>query len=76
MTLNNTTLKINSDEEYLDGSGQFDWGKVYGTPVANITSNSHTHWDRYYSKNDVDLRVSSLEKSLNSLQEKIDDKFK
>ncbi len=64
------TFEINGIE-IVDSGGRVDWNYVIETPKITITSNAHTHNDRYYVKSEVDLRITSLQKALNSLQEKV-----
>lgn len=64
------TFEING-VEIIDSGGRVDWNHVIETPSETITSNDHTHADRYYVKSEVDLRIASLQKVLNSLQEKV-----
>ena len=64
------TFEINGIE-IVDSGGRVDWNYVVETPRVIITSNAHTHADRYYVKSEVDLRITSLQKALNSLQEKV-----
>ena len=63
-------LKINNSD-VLDDTGKIDWIKVKNTPTINITSNAHTHDDRYYQKPDVDSRINSLNSAVNDLDGRV-----
>jgi len=63
-------LEINK-QIILDEANKIDWGKVKNTPLINITSNAHTHDDRYYRQSDVDSRINSLSLAIADLEEKV-----
>jgi hypothetical protein len=57
--------------EVVDSGGRADWNNVKETPTINITSNAHSHSDRYYTETEVNDRINSLTIALDSLQSKI-----
>jgi len=63
-------LEINK-QTILDEANNIDWSKVKNTPSIIITSNTHTHDDRYYRQSDVDSRINSLSLAIADLEEKI-----
>jgi len=68
------TLEMN-EQELVNDVGDIDWGYVKNAPTVNITNNNHDHTDRYYTKSDVDSRITSLTAAVNGLDEKITDLF-
>ncbi len=68
------TLEMN-EQELVNEVGDIDWGYVKNAPTVQITSNAHSHTDRYYTKSDVDNRITSLTIAVDGLDEKITDLF-
>lgn len=56
----------------LSLANTIDWNYVYNVPTVNITSNDHTHDDRYYRISDVRARIDSATSAINDLTEKVD----
>ncbi len=55
--------------------GDIDWGIVVNTPNIEITSNDHSHDDRYYTQPDVNARISSLTTAVDDLEIKVIELF-
>lgn len=55
----------------VDAGGKVDWNYVKDTPQINIVDNNHSHATRYYTKTEIDSRISSLTSALNQLQAKV-----
>ncbi len=68
------TLEMNG-QELINEVGDIDWGYVKNTPTVSITDNNHSHTDRYYSRGDVDSRITSLTSAVDGLDVKITDLF-
>ena len=64
------TLEMNG-KTIMDSVGSIDWGFVKNTPTITITDNNHNHNDRYYTKSEIDDRISSLTTSIDGLDEKV-----
>ena len=64
------TLEMNG-QTIMDSVGSIDWGFVKNTPTIIITDNNHNHNDRYYTKVEIDNRISSLTTSVDGLDEKV-----
>ena len=64
------TLEMNG-QTLMDSVGSIDWGFVKNTPTITITDNNHSHNDRYYTKVEIDNRISSLTASVDGLDEKV-----
>jgi hypothetical protein len=64
------TFEINGNN-VVDAAGKVDWNFVKDTPQISITDNNHSHATRYYTKTEVDSRISSLNDALNQLQIKV-----
>ena len=67
-------LEINNNK-ITDNNGKIDWSIVKNTPTIEITSNSHLHNDRYYTKTEVDNRISSLTLAVDELENKVNNLF-
>jgi len=68
------TLEING-QSITNEVGDIDWSIVKNTPNVVITSNAHSHTDRYYTKADVDSRITSLTAAVDVLDEKVTNLF-
>ena len=68
------TLSINN-KSIMDEVGNIDWGLVVGAPLIIIEDNNHLHNDRYYTKSEVDSRISSLILAIDGLEEKVNNLF-
>lgn len=55
----------------VDAAGKVDWNFVKDTPQINIVDNSHSHAARYYTKSEIDSRITSLNAALTQLQTKV-----
>lgn len=63
-------LKVNGSL-LLDLTNKIDWGIVKNTPSIVITSNAHTHGDRYYTQSEVTARINSLSVAIDGLTAKV-----
>ena len=68
------SLEMNG-QSIMDEKGDIDWGFVKNAPSITITSNAHSHLDRYYAKADVDKRITSLALAIDNLETKITNLF-
>jgi len=66
---------IINGQELVNTVGDIDWGVVKNTPTIAITSNAHSHTDRYYTLSEVDTRISSLTTAVDGLEEKVSNLF-
>jgi len=63
---------IINEQNMINAAGELDWSNVYNAPMIQITDSNHNHNERYYSKNDVDLRMTILETQITTLIDKLD----
>lgn len=71
-----TIIELNiAGSTIMDEVGNIDWGIVINTPNIIIHDNSHSHNDRYYTKDEVDSRISSLAAAVDDLEIKVTELF-
>lgn len=71
-----TVIELNiAGSTIMNEVGDIDWGIVVNTPNISITSNAHSHDDRYYTQAEVNSRITSLTTAVDDLEVKVTELF-